>query len=227
MGVQLDGVVPFGRSLDEYRLMFNLTPEDLERPILGVADGPASFNAEMRVLGKTVISLDPLYDLPGEVIAERFEAVVDDIIDQVKATPGDWVWSYHRSPENLRANRRTALAHFLRDYPQGKAAGRYVVGALPDLDFADHRFSLAVCSHFLFLYSDRFTYEFHRSSLGSMLRVADEVRIFPLLTLSLAVSPYLQPLMQELTAQGWRVTIEPVGYELQRGAHRMLRIQQP
>ncbi|MEL6930893.1 MAG: SAM-dependent methyltransferase, partial [Cyanobacteria bacterium J06600_6] len=46
MAMQLDRVVPFGRSLEEYKLMFDLSTEDLQQQILGVGDGPASFNAE-------------------------------------------------------------------------------------------------------------------------------------------------------------------------------------
>ncbi len=60
MAMQLDQVVPFGRSLGEYRAMFSLSHDDLDKKIVGVADGPASFNAEMQARGKHVISIDPL-----------------------------------------------------------------------------------------------------------------------------------------------------------------------
>ncbi len=49
-------------------------------------------------------------------------------IEQVKATPDDWVWTYHRSPEHLRHNRINVLGRFIADYEAGKKAGRYVVG---------------------------------------------------------------------------------------------------
>ncbi len=52
MAMKLDDVVPFGRSFHEYRLMFGLTEEDLDKRIIGVGDGPASFNAGMNALGK-------------------------------------------------------------------------------------------------------------------------------------------------------------------------------
>jgi hypothetical protein len=45
MVVKLDKVIPFGRSLDEYTKIFSLSKSDLNRKILGVGDGPASFNA--------------------------------------------------------------------------------------------------------------------------------------------------------------------------------------
>lgn len=72
MAMQLKEVVPFGRSLEEYRLMFNLTEADIEKSILSVADGPASFNAEMAKINKSVISLDPLYRFDALEIRNRF-----------------------------------------------------------------------------------------------------------------------------------------------------------
>lgn len=225
MAMQLEQVVPFGRSLDEYRLMFSLSQEDLTKAIVGVADGPASFNAEMHALGQRVVSVDPLYMFSAADIEERFYAVVDGIIQQVTATPDDWIWSYHRSPDHLRDSRVRALAHFLADYDNGKLQGRYVTGDLPRLDFRTAQFDLALCSHFLFLYSDHFPYEFHRAAIYDMLRVAREVRIFPLMTLRLKPSPYVEPLVQDLPAQGYVAEIETVGYELQRGGNQMLSIK--
>lgn len=46
MAMQLDAVVPLGRSRNKYIKMFNLSAADLNRSILGVGDGPANFNAE-------------------------------------------------------------------------------------------------------------------------------------------------------------------------------------
>lgn len=46
MAMQLDQVVPFGRSFDEYVKMFSLSEADLQKSILSAAAGPASFNAE-------------------------------------------------------------------------------------------------------------------------------------------------------------------------------------
>lgn len=184
-----------------------------------------AFRSPLSALGKTVVSVDPLCVFPANEIEARFYSVVDDIIAQVKATPDDWVWSYHKSPDHLKENRRTVLHRFVTDYERGKAEGRYVVGELPALDFADGQFQLAVCSHFLFLYSDHLTYEFHRASVLEMLRVAQEIRIFPLLTLMLEVSPHVRPLVSEFESEGFMVSVEKVGYELQRGGNEMLLIQ--
>lgn len=72
MGMRLEKVVPFGRSLDEYIKMFNLSPSDFKKRILGVADGPASFNAEATKIGGMVTSIDPLYQFSEREILKRF-----------------------------------------------------------------------------------------------------------------------------------------------------------
>jgi hypothetical protein len=224
MAVHLDQVVPFGRSLDEYIKMFQLKEVDRAKSILSVGDGPASFNAEGTKLDYTITSIDPIYAFSAEQIKQRFEDVVDGIIAQVKNTPHDWVWQYHQSPEQLRANREQATRLFCQDYESGKAAGRYEIGAMPTLKYTDRQFELALSSHFLLLYSDQLDFQFHLDSIQEMLRVAQEVRIFPLLTLALKPSQHLDPLIKALEIQGYTCTIKTVAYEFQHGGNQMLQV---
>jgi hypothetical protein len=233
MVMKLDKVVPFGRSLDEYLKMFNLSSEDLQQRILGVGDGPASFNAEGTAKRYNITSIDPIYQFDGAEIEQRFDAVVDNIIDQIIATPNDWVWSYHQNPQELKASRIKTLEIFLQDYQQGKQAGRYIAQELPKLDFADQTYDLALCSHFLFLYSAQcdpkgkrmLNRDFHVAAIQEMLRVSSEVRIFPLLTLMLETSPYLDFVIDKFSNLGYFVAIEKVPYELQPGGNQMLVIK--
>ena len=191
MSIILDQVVPWGRSREEYELMFALSEEDLTKTILGCADGPASFNAEMTADGNAVISVDPIYEFSSDQIRQRFEQTVDEIIDQVKATPDNWTWKHHRDVDDLRRNRERAIDVFLVDYEEGRRQNRYRIGALPNLPFKDREFELAVCSHFLFLYSNLFLADFHVKSAIELCRIAKQVRIFPLLTLSQTVLLWL------------------------------------
>jgi hypothetical protein len=225
MAMKLDAVVPFGRSLDEYTHMFNLTPAELSQPILGVGDGPASFNAEATQKGAQVTSIDPIYTFSGAEILQRFNAVADNIINQVKATSEDYVWTYHQSPDHLRQNREQAIQKFLADYDLGQQGDRYQAQELPALNFADGTFTLALCSHFLFLYSAHYDFAFHQDSIREMLRVSHEVRIFPLLTLMLERSPYLSDIVSTLKTEGYNVEILQVPYELQKGGNEMLSIR--
>ena len=74
MSVELDEIIPWGRSREEYELMFNLNHHDLQKRILGCGDGPASFNAEMTDAGFNVVSFDPIYAFSGADIHKRFDA---------------------------------------------------------------------------------------------------------------------------------------------------------
>ena len=84
---------------------------------------------------------------------------------------------------------------------------------------------LALCSHFLFLYSHHFSYNFHKQAISELCRVAKEVRIFPLVTLAGDKSIYVNDIHAYLRNQGYGVTIEPVPYEFQRGGNEMMKIQ--
>lgn len=224
MSIRLDQTVPFGRSLGEYELMFSLSASDRERRILDCAAGPASFNAELTAAGGTVYSCDPLYQFTGAEIQRQFFHKLDQVMDQIRATPENWVWRYHRSPDELRQRRIDVMERFLVDYRTGQGTHRYVCGALPALPFARDQFDLALSSHFLFLYSDHFSQTFHLESIRALTLVAREVRIFPLIALRAERSQHLKPVYDQLQREGYRVSIEPVEYELQRGGHEMLRV---
>jgi len=225
MGIQLKQVIPWGRSFDEYRRMFDLSPADLSGRILGCGDGPASFNCEATQRGIRVTSSDPIYSFGKEEIQQRVVACHDDMVAQVRQQQDGFIWTDFRSPQDLGRHRLEVMQRFLADYEKGKAQGRYVTASLPALPFAADEFDLALVSHFLLLYSGHLDLEFHWSSIVELLRVAKEVRIFPLLTLARVRSPHLEPLMDRLKAGGHRAEIRRVPYEFQRGGNEMLMIQ--
>lgn len=172
-----------------------------------------------------MVSFDPLYAFSAGQIRQRIEETRDTILQQLRANREAYVWTSLPSIEDLESRRMAAMDTFLADFADGRNEGRYLVGELPDLPFADRQFSLALSSHLLFLYSDQLDLDFHLQALQQLLRVADEVRIFPLLTLADEPSPHLAPVISELSQQGCSVTVEPVNYEFQRGGNRMLRIR--
>ncbi len=227
MALILDNIVPWGRSRREYELMFNLVNGDRLSRVLDCGGGPASFTAEMATAGHSTVSVDPLYAYSGPEIRARFELTVDPVLAQIQATPDDWSWGYHRDPEALLNNRRSALETFLADYETGLGQGRYILGALPMLPFASGSFDLALCSHLLFLYSDLLSEAFHIQAVRELCRVAGEIRIFPITTLRLGLSPHLPAVGAALDAKAWRSEIVRVNYELQRGANEMLRVFRP
>jgi hypothetical protein len=221
----LDQVVPWGRSFAEYRRMFALTDAELGLRIAGCGDGPAGFNAEATSRGASVTSFDPLYQLETAQIQARIAATCDDILDQTRRHADEFVWETIRSVEELGQLRMAAMQVFLDDYARGKNEGRYVAAELPVLPVAGGSFDLALCSHFLFLYSSQLGESFHREAIQEMCRVAAEVRIFPLLALGGGRSPFVDSSAACVRGAGYDVTIEAVPYEFRRGGNQMMRIR--
>jgi hypothetical protein len=221
--VQLDQIVPWGRSFGEYRRMFALSARDLRRSILGVADGPASFNAELSAAGGRVVSIDPLYVFSAARIQARFEAVFPQVLAATRATADSFRWDDIPSIEELGRRRRQAVSTFLADYEQGRREGRYVAGGLPRLPLAEGAFDLALCSHYLFTYSERLDAQAHAAAILELCRVADEARVFPLVDMFAGGrSRRLEAVVPRLEAEGLHVRIEHVPYEFQRGGNEML-----
>ena len=223
MAITYDNVVTWGRSFDEYRRMFHLSERQLRLKILGCADGPASFNAEMTKQGYSVVSCDPLYQFTTAQIQARIDFTYETVMAQTLANRELFVWKDIASPEELGDLRREAMNEFLADYDRG-GQGRYVAAELPELPFVSSSFDLALCSHFLFLYSSNLSLEFHGWAIKGICRVAKEVRIFPLLTHNAEPSPFVMPLIESFRKAGRQVSVERVPYEFQRGGNQMLRI---
>lgn len=204
--------------------MFNLSETDLRADILGCGDGPASFNAEMTGLGHRVVSVDPLYAFSKAEIEGRVRETYDPILSQARENADRYVWAQFPTVEALGQARLGAMRTFLADFDTGLVEGRYLPQALPSLRFADGQFALALCSHLLFLYSAQLSLEFHLASLAELLRVADEVRVFPLVDLECQPSAHLGPVRSHFTAQGFTAEVSTVPYEFQRGGNQMLRL---
>jgi len=227
MAFSLKEVVPWGRSFDEYVKMFALSGDDLGKRILGCSDGPASFNCTLTSRGGSVVSIDPIYQFTAEEIANRISETSEVVMEQLRQNFQDFVWTHIGSVEELGRIRRTAMHDFLTDYSTGKQEGRYIGAELPRLPFSDGTFDLALCSHFLFLYSEHFDKTFHLLSLRELCRVAHEVRVFPILELGSIRSRHVDEAASILMSEGFEVRIERVDYEFQKGGNDMLKLSHP
>ena len=221
--MELLEVVPWGRSLSEYKEMFSLTAGDLGKKVLGCGDGPACFNAELSAEGGNVTSIDPIYRFTPEQIRSRIEVVYPQIMEQVSKNRNDYVWKNISNVEELGRIRMDAMKTFLNDYEKNQESGRYIDAFLPSLPLGNAEYDLALCSHFLFLYSEHVSLEQHMLSMKELCRVAKEVRVYPLLSISSnKESPHLKPVMTELERNGIIVSLVSVQYEFQKGATKML-----
>ena len=225
MGFTLEHVVPWGRSYDEYVSMFDLTEVDLGLRLLGCGDGPAGFNSALTKRGGHIVSVDPIYAFDTGQIRSRVSETYETVMMQMRKNHSHYVWGTISSVEHLGSVRMSAMDTFFADFEAGKQEGRYLAGELPSLPFRNGQFDIALSSHFLFLYSAHLSAEFHLQALQEMLRVAREVRIFPLLTLNGTLSPYLHVVNVHLANRGCSVEAKRVPYEFQRGGDEMLVIK--
>jgi hypothetical protein len=205
--------------------MFDLSQADRQLSILGVGDGPASFNVEGTSQGMRIVSVDPLYQCRASEIRERIDATARDVAAQLRGNRDHYVWSHFADVDDLIAARLAAMELFIADYESGIAQGRYVTGSATELPFHDNCYDLALCSHLLFLYSEQHNLAFHLQALRELTRVAEEVRVFPLLELDGVESRHLKAVLMALPRMGLSVEKVRVPYEFQRGGNQMLRIR--
>jgi hypothetical protein len=222
--MQLKNVVPWGRNLQEYRAMGLFRDEDKHKKILGCGDGPASVNKTLSQMGVDITSIDPIYQFTREQIAQRVQETSSVVSEQLRVNRDDFVWKNIKNVEELISLRLHAMEEFLEDYETGKVQGRYQHQELPKLNFNDKEFDLAWSSHFLFLYSEHFDFAFHKKAILEMLRVAKEVRIFPLLDLKNKRSRHLDAVLKYLEENDYAYEIIQSNYEFQKGATEVLKI---
>lgn len=220
--MKLESVIPWGRSFDEYRRMFNLQGDELQLSILGCADGPASFNAELTRFGGSVISADPVYQFSKHEIAERVKSVYPLVMNELEKNRDNYNWDEFADVQALGDKRMQAMEIFLADYERGVTQGRYVGASLPFLPFESGQFQLALCSHFLFLYADQLDESEHLKAVNELCRVADEVRIYPLVDLKSELSPHLSGVLNAMSNCGIEYRMEDVSYQFQKNALQML-----
>ena len=149
-----------------------------------------------------MFTLDPIYAFGARQINERIAATAEEILEQTRLNAEEFVWDELASVEDLRRVRMAAMEEFLADYESGQKEGRYLTAELPSLPFDDDSFDLALCSHFIFLYSEQLDRTFHEDSIHELCRVAKEVRIFPLLALGAIRSPHVDYAIDRMRGLG-------------------------
>jgi hypothetical protein len=219
--ISYENIVPWGRSYTEYVTMFNLTPFFLSKKVLGCGDGPAAFNSVGNAFGGNITSIDPIFSLSKKEIEKKIDKTFGEVILQTKANMDKFNWEMFGNVEGLGKIRMKSMQQFLADFEQGFEEGRYIAAELPNLPFEENAFDLALCSHFLFLYVDHLGLDFHVKAISEMLRVASEVRIFPVVDLNANPSLYLDPIRKMFPNN----ELIKVNYEFQKGGNQMLRIK--
>ena len=224
MAFELSKVVPWGRTLEEYKTMFNLNNEDLKKSIASFGDGPASFNTEMTNLKNNVTSFDPIYQFTKQQLINRIQETKDIVMKQAKENKDNFIWTTIKNLHELKKIRMGAMYKFIDDFETGKEQNRYISHELPNKTyFLDKHFDIGLSSHFLLLYPD-LGLEFHIKSIDEMLRICSEVRIFPILDLDAKESNLLKPIVDNYS-NSYNVKIEKTDYMFQKDGDKMLVIK--
>lgn len=224
MAFQLNSVVPWGRSMVEYRQMFQLNDDDMSKKIASFGDDPASFNYEALRQGYSVTSFDPIYQFSKSDLQQRIDEVRITVMEQMKENMEHYVWKNIKNLDDLENIRMSAMKLFLGDYEKGKEEKRYICHELPDrVPFMDDTFDIGLSSHFLLMYT-MLGYDFHIQSITEMLRACKEVRIFPVVDLD-AQKTELTAAVIDHFKQSYFVEIRNTEYEFQKGDNKMLVIR--
>ncbi len=226
MPFHLHEAVPWGRNLEEYDEIFAIHAIPRGARILDVAAGPASFAAEANADGWRVTAADPLYVSSAAAISERFQAARTLVMEQINRNLSGYRWDRIGTPRRLEARRVETMRAFLKDFER-HGGDRYVEASLPKLPFADAAFDVALCSHFLFLNEATQGRAFTLASVKEMLRVAREIRLFPLVRMDGQSSRLLPQILASVARQGHSATIEAVDWSFQIGATHRLVVRRP
>lgn len=223
MVFELSKVVPWGRTLEEYKMIFALSEEDLKKSIASFGDGPASFNAEMKKMNYNVISFDPIYAFTKEQLIERIQKTKDIVMEQTRKNKENFCWTTIKGLNELEKIRMSAMNNFILDFEEGLEANRYIPHELPNkTSFSERYFDIGLSSHFLILYS-QLGLNFHIKAINEMLRICKEVRIFPILDLDAKVSNLLEEIIKYYNNK-YNVSITETSYEFQKNGNKMLSI---
>lgn len=206
--------------------MFELHEESLPASILDCGAGPSSFCPVACERGVQVVAVDPLYRYSAEEIEERFRTVTPRILSMMEENEDQFVFDRFESPEDVVEGRHQSMQRFLDDYTDVEVDGRYRGESIEDVEFDDGEFQLALSSHFLFLYGELLSTDFHLRSVREILRVADEFRVFPLTNLQAESSSHVKPVKEQLTSEGYEFDVRDVDYEFQKNSNQMLIISQ-
>lgn len=222
--LELYRIIFIGRTFDEYLDMFALSKARIQGSrILDCPAGACSFTAVANRLGAEVTACDIAYDHHGEDLKQKGLQDIEHAAAHITKAKDNYEWNYISSIEDLK-NRRTQALHDCSE-DMRNSGGRYVPAVLPVLPFEDGAFDLVLSAHFLFMYADHLSYEFHIGTLTELLRVAkEEVRIFPLVDLKGDRYEHLDTVIEYLATKGYMVEEVFVSYEFQRKANSFLRI---
>ncbi|MDF1757737.1 MAG: hypothetical protein P1U74_05525 [Legionellaceae bacterium] len=214
----------WGQHLDEYRDMFDLKDDDLNKRFLEYNSGASAFNFELHNKSLNCVSCDPWFNLDKNSLEEKINTNFDERMSQLESNLNKIDVSRYGSFEKLISYRRLGMESFLADYESGLQSNRYMAISEDHLPFSDFSFDFALVANNFFADLDFHTVDHHLGLIKELAKVAKEVRIFPLVDSKGEPSPLLGPILLGLNQDNYGVEVRDVSYHLQPRGNAMLRI---
>ena len=168
---------------------------------------------------------DRIYNSGSSEIEHKCRIDLDLVLKQLPGISDQYIWNYFKDIRSLKNNREKAYRSFIEDFKK-YGTGRYVPVEFPVTDFPSDKFTIALASHFLFLYEDRLDYDFHKKTILELLRVTSkEVRIFPIVNFKGKRSMFVERIIQDEDIERFQISIKKVTYEFIRNGNEMMVIE--
>jgi len=221
---EIDDFAFIGRTFTEYRRMFDLDPGRwVGNRVLDCPAGPCSFISEAQDRGIDACGVDTMYDRSPAVLSEICTADIETAMAALEGIEDLYVWEFYDDVSELAAYRELAASRFLRDYTHN--GERYVAADLPTTPFGEDEFNLVLSAHFLFLYDDRLSRQFHLETAKELSRISRQLRIFPLHGFDAEQSDLVGDVVERLRSAGHTAEIRSVPFEFQQGGDEMLVVE--
>ncbi len=205
--LELKDIVLIGRTFDEYYRMFELSNVNFkDEKILDVASGVSSFCSEANSKGYNVTASDKIYHFSAKEIEGKCISDLKMVMEKLPLVAELYKWEFFKDIDALKENREMTYKLFIEDFKK-KNGNRYIATKYPKTRFADKEFTISLISHFLFMYDEHLSYEFHRKTLSEIIRITTkEIRIFPLVNLKGERSLFVKKLMEDSEFKDYKIT---------------------
>jgi hypothetical protein len=213
-----------GYHIDDYRQMFGLVDADFNASLLEYCSGVTAVNAELHARHQSMTSCDPWFanDLTHleQLAHSNFKAAVHALQQRSPQSNS----SHQTALAALIDTRRKGIEAGLNDYESGRSQKRYLPLENHRLPFDDFMFDIALCANWFFSDIKQQDVEFHVDSIRELVRVAKEVRIFPLVGENGEPSSLLGPTLLKLQQANFGVEIRKVDVHAPMNGDAMLRV---
>lgn len=218
----IDGLAAINYGKEDIINMFSLTGDELAAMrIFHCYAGGSVFAAQMQQQPHPVIACDPLYTKPVSEIKAKLEQTQQALLTH----PEKYAITREQAEIFVRSH-QAKMQLLLADLPKGIQEKRYTGDHFPTLTYEKEAFDLALIAHYLFT-DDKLDTAFQITALQELMRIANEVRVFPLITRSGALAMGVGEVVAALQNLGFGVEIRSVPFMLQKQGNAMLRVWSP